>query len=168
MENSILSIIALCISLFSLFTTIKNEKILRQLEGKNNTKQKNKIINVPAEKYSIQTEYLHSLEFNTHLDGMIQPLLGSYNNEDIIAKIFKTVRTYEHLDTIENKELYRYITDVLSNYHNSYTENIEKINSMDEVYDNNMDDSYSIKLNTDIEAINTTNINNVLNNFYKD
>lgn len=172
MENSILSIIAICISLFSLFITFKNEKILRQLEGKNTKTQKNKSRNVLKEKYSNQTEYLHSLDFNIHLDEMIQPLLGSNTNEEIISKIFKTVRTYEHLDTIDNKELHQYITDVLSNYHNSYNENPEMsyIEEDIEKYKLNveMNEPVAMDLKTFMDKQNSTNINHVLNNFYSD
>ena len=154
MEN-LISIIAICTSLFSLYMTIKNEKILKQL-GANKT-QKNKEQIDPI-------EYLHSLEFNTFLDDSIIPLLGKYSNEEIVTKVFNKVHVHKQpVHAISSDKLREYITDVLSNYHNSYKEDITTFNNVftdDGIYE--VVDNRHI-----IEQVNSTNIDSVLNNFYR-
>jgi len=145
-------IISLCFSLYSLYCSHKVTKILKQVEDNQpvKTKQEDPV------------EYMHSLDFNTFLDGQIQRLLGNYSNEEIVTKVYARVLKYKPIQGISRDELRKYITDVLCNYHNPYIESIGKISAIEDYFEpaNQID----IK---SIEKINTTNIDSVLNDFYR-
>lgn len=103
-------------------------------------------------------EYLNSYNFNIKLDGLVLELKDKYDNETIANKIYLyLVQSDQNCTKIEKNILLNYIKDVLRNYVNNYTNNKEpEINQF----------MFTEEINTSQEK-NKTNIDNILNNFYK-
>lgn len=105
--------------------------------------------------------YLHTLEFNTKLDGIIVPLLGRYSNEDIIKQSILKLKNDENLSGISENILAKYINDTLLNYRNPY------INTDNNIDDVQIDEEVDYKTWFPESNSNMRNIDSALNNFYK-
>lgn len=133
------------------------------LYSKKDNKPKQKI----KEEEPISEEYLYSLEFNTKLDGLITPLLGKFNNNDIAKKVYQQLLMKDpKCKKLNNSIIKEYITDILKNYSNSYTE--DTLNTIDDVIEEL--EKHESKYSKDHyqQSANQVNLSNTLNNFYRD
>lgn len=101
-------------------------------------------------------EYLGSLEFNMLLDKNITPLLGKVSNDEIVNIVSQCViKEDKRASEIDKNTLNNYIRDILLNYHNSYSKNID--NTIIEDID---------KIVIPTSKSNTIDISNTISNFY--
>lgn len=103
-------------------------------------------------------EYLGSLEFNMLLDKNITPLLGKVSNDEIVNIVSQCViREDKRVSEIDKNILDNYIRDILLNYHNSYSKNI----------DNTIIEEDTDKIFVPNSKSNTIDISNTIYNFYE-
>lgn len=143
---NILSIILASIALFI------NINILKKLNSKKVKEEPSKI-NLD--------DKLNSLEFNIHLDDLIRPLLGKFNNKDIEEKVSNQVIKYDLkvINKSDQNKIRDYISDVLLNYNNHivFEEPIVTPNDIIEI----SDDKKTTKMNE-------FDLGSTINNFYRD
>lgn len=153
--ESILLIISICVLIMNITILVKLTAYLKTLNKKQN------LSNVETSNDNINLdEILNSLEFNTHLDELIRPLLGKYNNKDIVDKVSEYIIKHDLKNADENK-IKNYVSDVLLNYNNHIDQyETESTYLTEEIID------YPDK-NISSESVNNTDMARALNNFYK-
>ena len=104
----VLNILSIIISIITLYISIN---ILKRLKPNKIEKESDGID---------LDEKLNSLEFNTHLDNIIRPLLGKFNNKDIAEKVSEKVIRYDFKTTNKSDmlKIKNYISDLLLVYNN--------------------------------------------------
>lgn len=176
--DTILKIIPIILSVPACILALKSLKMCNEIKCKIDPKKEE--INVD--------EILYSFEFNTALDGKIRPLLGKYSNDKIVKIIIDQMYGSKIYDKIPIPVLEEHIRETLRNYNNPYNANKDLYEFLDESVDdqahrlatmNTMVDNLpsngitvkvddSLKGTNGVTPNNQTNINNVLNNFYKE
>ena len=141
----IISIITLCISI-NILKRLKPNKIEKESDG----------IDLD--------EKLNSLEFNTHLDNIIRPLLGKFNNKDIAEKVSEKVIRYDFKTTNKSDmlKIKNYISDLLLVY-NNHIEMKETSTIPDDIIEVSEYDD-----NKKISNQNEFDLSTTINNFYRD
>ena len=141
----IISIITLCISI-NILKRLKPNKIEKESDG----------IDLD--------EKLNSLEFNTHLDNIIRPLLGKFNNKDIAEKVSEKVIRYDFKTTNKSDmlKIKNYISDLLLVY-NNHIEMEETPTIPDDIIEVSEYDD-----NKKISNQNEFDLSTTINNFYRD
>lgn len=141
----IISIITLCISI-NILKRLKPNKIEKESDG----------IDLD--------EKLNSLEFNTHLDNIIRPLLGKFNNKDIAEKVSEKVIRYDFKTTNKSDmlKIKNYISDLLLVY-NNHIEMEETSTIPDDIIEVSEYDD-----NKKISNQNEFDLSTTINNFYRD
>lgn len=171
MIESVLISILIAFVCCQIYLIILLDKILRQLRKLSKEEKKSE-----PEKEA-DDELFYSVEFGMVLDDAIRPLLGSYSNKDIIARVVTIVMEHYPKIKFKHDKLYKHIEDVLSNYNNNYRKDID-----DEFigYDNDEIVEYykrkkdnTVEITPEKSAIlhnynPTVNLSNTLNNFYNE
>ena len=114
-----------------------------------------------VQKQKNNIDYLYSLEFNTKLDGLIQPLLNKHSNKDIIDRVYdQSLKIAKDINPVELKS---YIEDTMKNYTNKYVEQTE------EIIPNDIPDmNYNFQKHIKEEPVqNNNSVNLPLKDFYK-
>lgn len=155
--NTIILVLSIFILIINIIIICINFKLIKTLESNNITENLSETTK-NNEKINLD-ETLNSLEFNTHLDELIRPLLGKYNNKDIVDKVSEYVLKNDLKNADEDK-IKNYISDVLLVYNNHIEQpETESVYPTEEVIDYHTDDHSSISVNTDVAR--------ALNNFYR-
>ena len=141
----IISIITLCISI----------NILKRLKP-NKIKEESNEIDLD--------EKLNSLEFNTHLDNIIRPLLGKLNNEDIAEKVSEKVIMYDFktANKSDMNKIKNYISDLLLVYNNHIDIKESSITPDEIIQISEYNDDKKISKRNEFDLSTT------INNFYRD
>ena len=148
----VLNILSIIISIITLYISIN---ILKRLKPNKIEKESDGID---------LDEKLNSLEFNTHLDNIIRPLLGKFNNKDIAEKVSEKVIRYDFKTTNKSDmlKIKNYISDLLLVYNNHIEMEETSIIPDDIIEVSEYDD------NKKISNQNEFDLSTTINNFYRD
>ena len=148
----VLNILSIIISIITLYISIN---ILKRLKPNKIEKESDGID---------LDEKLNSLEFNTHLDNIIRPLLGKFNNKDIAEKVSEKVIRYDFKTTNKSDmlKIKNYISDLLLVY-NNHIEMEETSTIPDDIIEVSEYDD-----NKKISNQNEFDLSTTINNFYRD
>lgn len=127
---------------------------------------------VKKEKVDFDTdEYINSLKFNMTLDDKIRPLLKIYSNKDITKLVIESLEKEDpNMKYIDKSKLEFHIYDLLSNYNNTFTEEVPDKTTkyyFQEDFVEEVDTENIVGESYQSDKKYTTNLTDTLNNFYK-